>query len=142
MGPTYKLTIEDEPAESDKEVVARGLEAFNLLHAPEDNHQELAVFVRDAETGEIAGGLTGMTFWDWLCIDLLWLRDDVRSHGYGHQLLTTAEDQARRRGCKHAFVDTLSFQAPDFYQRHGYRIYGQLNNLPPGHTRYYLTKKL
>ena len=62
--------------------------------------------------------------------------------GDGRRLLAVAEDEARRRGAKNAFLDTFSFQAPDFYRQHGYQVFGELPDFPPGHTRAFLTKKL
>ncbi|MBN1956240.1 MAG: GNAT family N-acetyltransferase, partial [Anaerolineae bacterium] len=62
--------------------------------------------------------------------------------GHGHRLLTAVEDEARRRGAKYAHLDTFSFQAPDFYEQHGYRVFGELEDFPPGHRRYYFTKRL
>ena len=53
-----------------------------------------------------------------------------------------AEAEAIRRGCKNAHLDTLSFQALDFYKKYGYTVFGQLDGLPPGHSRYYLRKTL
>jgi ribosomal protein S18 acetylase RimI-like enzyme len=72
----------------------------------------------------------------------MWIREDLRGCGYGHQLLTRLEDEARQRGARHAHLDTFSFQAPTFYQRHGYRIFGELPDYPAGHTRYYMVKDL
>jgi len=37
---------------------------------------------------------------------------------------------------------TLSFQAPGFYERHGYRVLGTVPCLPPGTGRVFLTKPL
>jgi len=53
-----------------------------------------------------------------------------------------AEDEARHRGAKNAYLDTFSFQAPDFYKKHGYRVFGELQDFPPGHQRHFLTKRL
>ncbi|NTU64122.1 MAG: GNAT family N-acetyltransferase [Chloroflexi bacterium] len=75
-------------------------------------------------------------------IDLLWLKEELRGRGYGHRLLMLAEDEARQRGATHAYMDTFSFQAPDFYQRHGYQVFGELKDFPHGHQRYFLTKQL
>jgi hypothetical protein len=33
-------------------------------------------------------------------------------------------------------------QDKDFYLRHGYEIFGVLDNCPPGHQRYYMKKLL
>jgi len=77
-----------------------------------------------------------------LHIDLLWVKDELRGRGYGHHLLTLAEQEARQRGAKNAYLDTFSFQAPDFYKQHGYQVFGELQDFPPGHQRYFLTKQL
>ena len=82
------------------------------------------------------------TYWDWLYVDLLWVKDKLRGRGFGHRLLTLAEDEARQRGAKNAYLDTFSFQAPDFYERHGYQVFGELPEFPPGHRRLFLTKRL
>jgi len=84
----------------------------------------------------------GATYWDWFYINLMWVKDELRGHGYGHRLLTLAEDEARRRGAKNVYLDTFSFQAPDFYKQHGYQVFGELQDFPPGHQRYFLTKHL
>jgi GNAT superfamily N-acetyltransferase len=72
---------------------------------------------------------------------LLWLAEEVRGQGFGSQLLSMAEGEARQRGCHHAFVDTTSFQALPFYQKCGYTLYAQLEDFPPGHRRYFLKKE-
>ena len=37
---------------------------------------------------------------------------------------------------------TISFQAPEFYERHGYRRFGTIDGQPPGTSRVFLTKRL
>jgi len=75
-------------------------------------------------------------------IDLLWVKDELRGRGYGSRLLTLAEDEARQCGAKSVYLDTFSFQAPNFYKPHGYQVFGELQNFPAGHQRYFLTKQL
>ena len=70
------------------------------------------------------------------------MQDDLRGHGYEHQLLVQIEEAARQRGAKHVYLDTFSFQAPAFYERHGYRVFGELAEFPHGHRRYFMTKAL
>ena len=118
-----------------------GISAFNTQQAGESNYRRLC-FVLKASDETIVGGLIGVTYYDWLYIDLLWVKDELRGRGYGHRLLTLAEDEALRRGAKNAYLDTFSFQAPDFYTDHGYRVFGELGDFPAGHQRYFLTKKL
>ena len=91
---------------------------------------------------EIVGGVIGATFWDWCHIDLMWIKEELRGHGYGQRLLTLAEDEARQRGAKHVYLDTFSFQAPDFYKKYGYQVFGVLPDYPAGHQLYFMTKEL
>jgi signal transduction histidine kinase len=53
-----------------------------------------------------------------------------------------AEEIAKERGYTHIILETFSFQALPFYQKLGFVVYGQLDDFPPGHTRYSLKKKL
>jgi GNAT superfamily N-acetyltransferase len=114
---------------------------FNRQHAGDDGYRPLAFFLRDPD-GAVVGGIYGIAFWGCLSVKMLWVEQRLRGRGYGERLLAAAEQEAIRRGCSHAFLDTLDFQAPSFYMRQGYEIFGKLANLPSGHTRYYLAKWL
>ncbi len=119
--------------------VIGGLGAFNKSQATPSNHTDLAVVAQSS--GDIIGGLLGYTNWGWLFITQLWVAESARSSGVGRRLVLAAEAEARRRGCKHAHVDTFSFQALPFYQRLGYAVFGQLDEYPEGHTRYFLQRR-
>lgn len=136
-----QVSVEPAPAVEDVRAVRQGLDQFNLHHAGEDGYRPLYAFVRDA-SGAIHGGLLGETYWGWLHVSILWLEADARGRGYGSQLLAAAEAEAKRRGCRHAHLDTLSFQALPFYEARGYTLFGTLDDLPPGHQRFFLQKAL
>ena len=68
--------------------------------------------------------------------------DDVRGQGYGSQLLTAAEAEGRQRGCEVAVLDTYSFQAPEFYRRHGYAVCGVIEGYPDDQRKYLMKKRL
>jgi len=141
MGEEYQIVAEADPEESAWGIVGSGIGAYNRQRAGEQNHQYLCYVLR-APDEEIVGGVIAATYYGWLYIDLLWVREDLRGQGYGHRLLTLAEDEARQRGATNAYLDTFSFQAPEFYRQHGYRVFGELDDFPPGHQRYFLTKRL
>ena len=51
--------------------------------------------------------------------------------------------QATARGCKYAYVDTMDYQAPDFYRAHGFAIVGEIPDWDShGHKKFYLSKCL
>ena len=121
--------------------VLGGLLAYNREQAGEPDQVPVVLSVRDAE-GTVIAGRVGATAWRWLVIALLWVDAAHRRRGYGRALLRAAEAEARRRGCVAALVDTLDFQAPEFYEREGYAVFGVLEGFPPGHRRLYLHKAL
>jgi GNAT superfamily N-acetyltransferase len=137
----YSIRLEQAPTPDDVVAIREGLHAFNRLHAPDDAHQELVLYLRDS-SGALIGGLLGDTYWGWLSVGILWLEEKVRRQGHGSRLLAAAEQEALRRGCHHAHLDTMSFQALPFYEKHGYTIWGELNDLPSGHKRIFLSKPL
>ena len=128
----------EQPAWS---VIGDGIHKYNIEKGGELNSESLCYVVQGTDD-EVLGGVIGSTFWDWLYIDLMWIKEELRGQGYGRRLLKLAEEEARKRGAKNAYLDTFSFQAPGFYKKYGYQVFGELNNFPPGHQRYFLTKQL
>jgi GNAT superfamily N-acetyltransferase len=101
----------------------------------------LALSLRTSD-GAIVGGLIGDIAWGILYIQSLAVRSDFRGHGYGAQLLAVAEQEAVSKDCHVAYLDTMSFEAPVFYQKHGYSIVHVLQGWPEKYQRYLLEKKL
>ena len=137
----YTLALKENPGSEDYEFLNQQLREYNAEKVGYRDARPLAVYVYD-EQGQVVGGLFGMTFWGWLAIDLLWLAEAVRGQGYGSQLIELAEQEALKRGCQQALVDTLSFQAPDFYLKHGYQVFGKLSGFAGTHERFYFFKVL
>jgi len=135
------ISLETDPSEEDILAVREGLLAFNRLHAPDDAYRELILFLRGPD-GVLIGGLLGETYWGWLHVGILWLEEKVRRQGHGSRLLAAAEQEAARRGCHHAHLDTMSFQSLRFYEKRGYSVWGVLQDLPSGHSRIFLSKQL
>ena len=117
------------------------LKEYNLRHREASQSVPVGAFLED-ETGRKLAGLTGETFGNWLCIQYLFVSEQLRGQGIGSELLEAAEAEAQKRGCKYAFVDTFSFQAPTFYKKHGYREVFTLEEYPYTGKRHYYTKKL
>jgi ribosomal protein S18 acetylase RimI-like enzyme len=92
--------------------------------------------------GQMAGGLVADTNWNWLHISVLAVDVEHRGRGHGTALMRCAEAIARERGCVGAWVDTFSFQAPVFYERLGYRRFGELSSYPDEHSRIFFSRRL
>ena len=97
--------------------------------------------VRDAH-GEIVAGLTSNIYWNCMYINDVWVHENLRNQGIGTQLMQRAEETARREACSFIWLQTFSWQAREFYEKFGFRIVGQLNDYPPGQTRFTLRKDL
>lgn len=132
--------IEISQSEADAQLVREGLNAYNFQRVPDDNHETLTLVVR--RKGALVAGLVGDTYWGWLYISLLWVDERERQRGLGTRLLAKAEAVGLQRGCKNAHLETHDFQNLAFYQKRGYAIFGQLDDLPEGHTKYFLRKCL
>ncbi|WP_313652190.1 GNAT family N-acetyltransferase [Pantoea sp.] len=133
--------ITDTVTAQDLDEVRLGLKAHNSRFFDADEIRSVGVFIRD-EQGRKLAGLTGSTAGSWLRIDMLWVSETLRGQGVGTQLMRAAEQEAVRRGCRYAQVDTASFQARPFYEKLGYTLRLTLGNYILHHQRHYLTREL
>lgn len=127
--------------EQDQKVIHEGLLAYNLERLEDKNPQDLGVYAKD-ESGKLVAGLIGSTHGNWLFVKYLWVSESLRGKHIGSEILHQAEEQAKKRGCKFVFLDTFSFQAPLFYQKHGYKEVFVLEEYPLSGKRHYFTKNL
>lgn len=134
------FTVTDESTQNALEQVADGLSAFNEANSDVGDWHQKVFIVREAE-GRFVGGIVVNVHWYWLHVDMLFVQGEFRYQGVGRELLTAAERYAKSLGCIGAYLDTLSFQAPDFYIKQGYTKLATLGNFPPGdHHKVYFYK--
>jgi GNAT superfamily N-acetyltransferase len=136
------ITLTDAPEDDERAVIMDGLRAYNVARAGVSDGGPLAILVRDPETKKVAGGLLGRTYLGLLTVERFFLPADLRRDRLGSRILAMAEEEGRRRGCTRAVLSTLHFQAPGFYQKQGWDVAARIECEPPGHTRFYMTKKL
>lgn len=127
-------------AAEQRQTILERLREFNTSQAGPGNAEPLCVALLD-EAGNVDGGLSGWTFYDWLVIELLFVPDRLRGSGAGSQLVAEAEEQARARGCVGARLDTFSFQARGFYEKLGYSLAGTIPDHPVGGACYLMIKR-
>lgn len=129
-----------EETESIYTLVGGWLAEQNRQLLGEDAAVGLQFSARD-EAGQIVGGVTGAVQHGILNVHLLALSPDHRRLGLGGQLMRALETAARQEGASEACVDTLEFEAPDFYQKQGYLVLGVVGEMV-GRRKYFLSKKL
>ncbi|MBO0142950.1 GNAT family N-acetyltransferase [Agrobacterium sp. Ap1] len=129
------------PSGEDLDAILKSLTSYNEQDVGPADRIPLAVLIRDEE-GKTIGGLSGYTSWGWLFTQLLFIPEQLRGQGMAATLLQQAETEARRRGCRGAWIDTFNPQALKTYQRQGYEIFGELPAFVGERTRTFLKKTL
>jgi GNAT superfamily N-acetyltransferase len=137
--PEFELTA--SPSAGELAAITDALSAFNNSDVGPSDRQPLAVLIRDT-AGKVTGGLSGFTAWGWLFTQMLYIPATLRGTGIAGKILAMAEDEAKARGCRGAWIDTFNPQALRAYLRQGYEIFGELEDLPEGRTRSFLRKNL
>ncbi len=140
LPPGYRLTSERHAEESELDVLHLGLDDYNRGFLGDTGYFPITLFVR-SKSGTVRAGLDGAIYARWLFVRLLWVHADLRGRGIGRELLGRAERQAAERGCHSAYLETFSFQAPEFYKKLGYVPFGSIE-YPPDHRRIFLQKSL
>ena len=136
------MQVRLENIESQKSQVIRDLiRSYNRSKREAAESEPLNLYIED-DSGEIMAGLVAETFGNWLEIEYLFVKDDLRGQGIGSQLLQRAESEAKKRNCRFAFVNTYQFQAPGFYQKQGYKEVFTLKDYPYTGQRQYYQKDL
>lgn len=136
----FEFTLDATPEQRD--AILEPLRAYNLAQVGDPQLQTFVWSLREAAGGAVVGGLYGRIAAGWMFIELLSVPEAMRGKGHGRQLMEQAEALARERGCIGIWLDTFSFQAPEFYRRLGFVVFGEINDYPPGHSRYFLQKRL
>ncbi len=127
-----KLTVAGQDPELD-ERLSTELTAYNEAVTGVRDQREVTVKVVDG-TDTLIAGLSGWTWGTSAGIELVWVHEDHRAAGWGARLLEAAEREARSRGCRQVLVSSFTFQAPEFYRRHGYVERGRSEGIPHAGT--------
>ncbi len=136
------IEITDAITEEMQKVIGGGLNAYNDEITKLDDRKALAIVIRDPETGSVIGGMLGRSSLGLLFIELVYLPEALRNNGLGSMILKKFEQEGRKRGCINAVLYTISFQAPGFYEKHGWVKFGEIACRPMGTSRIFFTKTL
>jgi len=137
----WSITLTDSNDPAIRNAIVGPLVAYNTHQTGRDDFRPLALVISD-DRGQAVGGLWGRTAFGWLFVELLFVPESMRGQGVGRELTRRGEAEAIARGCHAAWLDTFELQARGFYERLGYTRFGELNDYPPGFSRYFLRKML
>ena len=117
------------------------IRSYNRSKREAAESEPLNLYVED-DSGQLMAGLVAETFGNLARNRVFICEEDLRGQGIGSQLLQQAESEAKKRNCRFAFVNTYQFQAPAFYQKHGYKEVFTMKNYPYTGQRHYYQKEL
>lgn len=136
-----KIETSDDQAAAD--YIEEALRLQNRMEAPSTQSKEpekINLFVKD-ENENVVGGILTVVYRYMMYVETLWIEPNYRKYGYGRLLMNDAEQIARSKGCTQIELNTFNFQAPEFYKRLGYEVFGE-SSYKEGFTRYYMRKWL
>jgi GNAT superfamily N-acetyltransferase len=146
-----KFQLTTTPGDSELESINKILRQHNQqanptywsrVNQPDENPRPLVVVVRDKET-QVLGGLIASTQFAWLKVDIMSVAPAFQRQGFGRKLLEIAETEAIERRSKYAFLDTMSYQTPEFYRKCGYEEVGRIPDWDShGHEKFFFRKVL
>jgi GNAT superfamily N-acetyltransferase len=135
-------TIRDPDGDLQEFLWERLREASNPRLSDERAKEHHALSILAREKGEIVGGMLAIVYFRGMNLQCLWVREDQRGKKLGSAFLEQAEQAARSLDCTLIHGHTFSFQAPDFYLKAGYEVFGTIEDYPPGKNCFFLRKYL
>jgi GNAT superfamily N-acetyltransferase len=130
----------DTPIETTKARLEKLLTDHAVAQGQRFELEEVSLEAWEGES--FLGGLSAKIGTDWVFVELLAVSDVARGKGIGRQLIERIEALARDKGKTGIWLDTYSFQAPDFYRKMGFKDVGRIDDYPRGEARHFFAKTL
>ena len=137
----HTITFEADPRDADIQVLSSGILDYAKQQKDHKPIDYFAFFVRDKQK-KIVGGCTGGNMYGCLYIDQLWLNESLRHQGYGTELIKQAEQFGLQHHCSVAAVNTMEWEALEFYKKLGYTVEFERHGFLHNSVFYYLRKNL
>lgn len=136
------VEVSEDPPQEAYLQLWEALKAFNVKAVGDCENRPYTILLRDPETRRIIGGLWARSIWGSFFVDMLVAPEGQRGAGLGSKMLTDAVAEAEARGCDNIWLDTFAFQARPFYERHGFRVFGQIDGGHKAFPRYFMIRDL
>ena len=135
------VASEGEPNPEDKKVMVEGLLSHHAKSGHPRKSETYSILLKD-ENKKVLGTVIVTFLWNGMEINSLWVDESIRKRGWGRKLMQAVEEEAIKRGCTIAHTNTFPWQAPEFYKKLGYKLYGKLDDFPEGSSLGYFSKRL
>jgi GNAT superfamily N-acetyltransferase len=139
--PEFAWVVNEHPSEKDVQELKLHLRDYNMAHAKSQEGYGIAIFLRD-EKHQMVAGISGWLWGACMEIDYLWVHETLRGQGVGKRLVIVLEETVIERGCRQITLETFSFQAPEFYEKLGYRVFGVIEGYGNRFRKFYMQKSL
>jgi ribosomal protein S18 acetylase RimI-like enzyme len=136
-----QLTLEENPSQQDIQILVDGISAHAKQIRGLEPIQSHAIWIRDQDN-MIHGGCSFCNFYGCLYIDNLWVEESLRGKGYGTKLMMSAEKFGKEHGCHFATVNTMDWEALDFYKKLGFQVEFARRGFLKESVFYFLRKEL
>lgn len=117
----YQFEYQSDPQPEDEKILFEGINDQAVLKKNMERIHSFGIFIKNAQ-GVVLGGAKGITYYGCLYVDMLWIKEELRSQGLGKKLMMEAEKIGCERQCAFATVNTMDWEALTFYQKLGYEI--------------------
>jgi len=122
--------------------IGRRLREFNYIYVGVYPPTEYIRLNARNDTGGVVGGIRAVVALYWVRVEVLWVHETARGKGIGSRLLAETERLAREMGARNAALETFEWQAPRFYEKHGYQEVARIDGYVGGFYLALMTKAL
>lgn len=137
----YTINYDENPKSDETKIIWEGISENAKTKRNLPPGKPFAFFIKD-ELNQIKGGCSGYIYYGCFYVDLLWVDQSLRGKQYGNQLMKEAEKLAHNNDCNFIAVNTMDFEALDFYKKLDYTIEFERHGFDKGSIMYFLRKNI
>lgn len=138
---TYTISYTSDPKHEDIQILYDGLKDHMIAQRDLKPISFFGYFIRDND-GKVVGGCNGCFLYGCLVVDTLWVAESLRGQGYGTKLMQEAERLGVEGECRFMTINTMDWEALDFYKKLGFNIEFERKGFEKGSIFYFLRKEL
>lgn len=136
-----QIVFSGSPTMSELSLLTQGISLEAKIKKSQKEIIPYAFFLKNAQN-EIKGGINGCLLYGCLTIDQLFVDESLRENRFGSTLMQMAHSFGKDNQCRFATVNTMDWEAKDFYIKLGYVVEFQREGYDNDSVFYFLKKAL